>query len=67
MTESYSLMRSEPDVNTCRSRATFYYVDGVRVSQDRYDFLNFIATRKDCLYTKQSARGRWLFDCCIFA
>ena len=66
MTESYSLMRSEPDVNTCRSRATFYYVGGVRVSQDRYDFLNFIATRKDCLYTKQSARGRWIHGCQVY-
>lgn len=67
MTESYSLMRSEPDVNTCRSRATFYYIDGARVSRKAYEALASQATRTDSYLTRRSSRGRWLFDCCIFA
>jgi hypothetical protein len=65
--KSYNLMRSEPDVNTCRSNKTFYYVDGVRVARDQYDSLYARATRKDCLWTRKSERGRWLHGLCVYA
>lgn len=67
MTQSWNLMRSEPDTNTCRSRATFYYVNGVRVSQDQYDTVEALTTRKDCLWTRRSPRGRWLHGSCVYA
>lgn len=66
MTESYCLMRSEPDVNTCRSSATWYYVDGKRAARDRYDFLRNTAARTDSLWTRQSSRGRWLHGCVVY-
>lgn len=67
--KSYTLTRSEPDPNSCRSPETFYYVDGKRASNHEYSKLWLIGHKgkTDCHVTRRSSRGRWLHSLCVYA
>jgi hypothetical protein len=65
--KSYTLTRSDCADTNQRKPVTLYYIDGARVSRKAYEALASQATRTDSYLTRRSSRGRWLFDCCIFA
>lgn len=63
---TYHLTRSEPDADSCRSSATWYYVDGKRVSMEHYYSLQCYADRWDSHTTTRSKRGRWLHSHIVY-
>ncbi len=65
--KSYTLTRSDPSPQNQRKPVTLYYIDGARVSRKTYEALASQARRTDCHLTRRSSRGRWLFDCCVYA
>jgi hypothetical protein len=65
--KAYTLTRSDPCPQGQRKPVTLYYIDSVRVSRKTYEALASQARRTDSYLTRRSSRGRWLFDCCIYA